>query len=116
MEYVDKQGKLFVGPLRVGDRMIYNPTEEMLLQAGYTRRTTTETEQHPPVYRFSKYKIKQLLGAEGWELKKAELEAAGLWDDFSLCSYLSTDDALFGPIWENLGEEEKALLIAECRY
>lgn len=119
MIWVDDNGNYFHNPLYYNGRMIFNPTDEQLIAAGYHQYVpppVPPTPPVPPVYRFSKYKIKQLLGDEGWELKKAELEAAGLWDDFVLAECLATDDPLFGPIWEDLGDEEQQLLIDNCQF
>lgn len=116
MIWVDDNGNFFHNPLRYNGRMIFNPPAKLLIEAGYHEYIPPTPEPTPVIYKFSKYKIKQLLGDEGWELKKAELEAAGLYDDFVLAECLATDDPLFGPIWEDLSEEEKQLLIENCQF
>lgn len=125
MIWVNDKGEFFKNPLIYNGRMIFNPKAETLIAAGYHEYVPPPEPPTPPeppappepvVYRFSKYKIKQLLGDEGWALKKAELEEADLWDDFILAECLATDDPLFGPIWEDLGEEEQQLLIENCQF
>ena len=116
MIWVDDNGNFFHNPLYYNGRMIFNPPAELLIEAGYHECVPPTPTPEPVVYRFSKYKIKQLLGEEGWELKKAELEEAELWDDFVLAECLATDDPLFGPIWEDLSEEEQQLLIENCQF
>ena len=53
---------------------------------------------------------------DGWELKSAELKAAGLYDLFMAAPYLSTGDPLFYGIYKSLSAEEKRVLHRECRY
>jgi len=117
--WVDDNGNFFHNPLYYNNRMIFNPTAEQLIAAGYHQYVPPPVPPTPPepiVYRFSKYKIKQLLGDEGWEIKKQELIDSGLYEDFLLAECLATDDPLFGPIWEDLGEEEQQLLIENCQF
>lgn len=126
MIWVNDKGAFFKNPLFYNGRMIFNPKEKTLIAAGYHAYVPPEPEPEPEpeimpepeplVYRFSKYKIKKLLGDEGWAVKKEELENAGLWEDFILAECLATDDDLFGPIWEDLPDEEKQLLIENCQF
>ena len=120
MIWINDNNELFKNPLYFGGRMVFNPSAELLIAAGYHQQQLPSvegsTDPEPPVYRFSKYKIKQLLGEEGWAVKKAELEEADLWDDFILAECLATDDPLFSQYWADLGDEEKQLLIDNCQF
>lgn len=63
---------------------------------------------------YSKLKIVRALGEVGWPLKKAELEAAGLWEEWNAAQELAFDDQVFAAIYAQLSDEEKEML-EECR-
>ena len=114
MRWIDQNGKFFTPPLVIGGAAHHSPTPELLRRAGYTPYVPPA----PPtrtVYKFDRYKVILALG-DGWEIKKGELEAAGLYDAFMASPYLSTADEIFGPIYEGLSREEKRILHRECRY
>ena len=69
-----------------------------------------------PPKKYSKRKIIDALGAEGWAIKKAELEAAGFYDKFVNSTYLCVDDPDFAAVYETLSDEEKEVLDTECLY
>ena len=73
MKKYEKDGKAFVPPLHVGDHVVYNPTHEMLIEAGYTvREESSGGAAKSRVYKFDKYKIVVALG-DKWAQKKTEL-------------------------------------------
>lgn len=111
----ENDGKPFIPPLRVGDRVVYNPTYEMLVEAGYTPCGEPPHAVPEKVYKFDKYKVVVALG-EQWEQKKAELVAAGLYDMFMASPYLSTGDPFFKKVYDALSPQEKSILHRECRY
>ena len=128
MIWIDDSGNFFKNPLHYNGRMIFNPSAETLIAVGYHEYVPAEPEEEPepvqepvenspePIYRFSKYKIKQLLGDEGWAAMKQELIDADLYEDFLLAECLATDDPYFSGYWEDLDEETRLLLIAECQF
>ena len=76
MKKYEKDGIPFVPPLHVGDHVVYNPTHEMLVAAGYSPSEEPQTAGgQPKVYRFDKYKIVVALGDQ-WEQRKEQLIAA----------------------------------------
>ncbi len=68
----------------------------------------------PAPKRYSKLKIIRALG-DGWAAKKAQLEAAGLYDLFMAAAFMAEDDPAFAAFCETLTEEERAKL-EECEY
>ena len=110
-----KDGELFYGSIVLDGMRIFNPTNEQLVAAGYSEETEPIEElidipMEPPVIKYSQLKIIRALGQEGWEIKKAELVSAGLFDEFIAADYLASDDPVFASILATLSEEEKALL------
>ena len=96
------------------DGMWYsNPTPEQFRAAGWEEYTPPPVP--PPPKRYSKLKIIDALG-EAWAAKKAELEAAGVYEKFSQATYLSTDYPEFAAIYENLSDGEQRILAEECLY
>ncbi len=89
-----------------------NPTPEQFIAAGYHWEEPAPVPEPPK--RYSKRKIIDALG-EAWEAKKAELIAAGFYDKFVNSTYLCIDDPDFAAVYENLSDEEKAML-EECIY
>jgi hypothetical protein len=96
------------GGIVIGGKRYWRPTDEQFEAAGWQRYT--------PPKRYSKRKIIDALGAEGWAIKKAELEAAGFYDKFVNSTYLCVDDPDFAAVYETLGDEERELLDTECLY
>jgi len=116
MKKYEKDGIPFVPPLHVGDHVVYNPTHEMLVAAGYSPSEEPQTAGgQPKVYRFDKYKIVVALGDQ-WEQRKEQLIAAGLYDMFIAAPYLSTADPFFQNVYDGLTPEEKSILHRHCRY
>ncbi|MBR6240695.1 MAG: hypothetical protein IKQ82_04485 [Lentisphaeria bacterium] len=120
MTYVNSDGKVFKEPLALPDGAVcYNPTPEMLAQAGYYPKPPESAPASSGgqlrVYKFDRYKVILALG-DGWAAKRAELEAAGLLDLFMAAPYLSTADEFFKAIYDDLPPEEKRVLHTECRY
>ena len=108
-----KDGKIYSGGGVVVDGMRhFNPSPEQFTSAGYEEYTPPAPEPEPK--RYSKLKIIRALG-EGWAAKKAELEAAGLWDEFDQAAYLDESDPVFGAVLATLSDAEKELL-AGCEY
>lgn len=110
-----KDGKIYAGGGIVLDGMRhFTPSPEQFRAAGYTEYVPPTPEPAPK--RYSKRKIIDALGAEGWAVKKAELEAAGFYDKFVNSTYLCVDDPDFAEVYESLSDEEKELLNTECLY
>lgn len=107
-----KDGVIYTGGgIVIGETRYWFPTDEQFIEAGYARYTP------PPVpKKYSKRKIIDALGAEGWAIKKRELEAAGFYDKFVNSTYLCVDDPDFEEVYESLSDEEKELLNTECLY
>ena len=101
------------------DGMWYsNPTPEQFRAAGYEWREPAppEPEPAPPApKRYSKLKIIRALG-DGWAAKKAQLEAAGVLDEFMAAQFMAEDDPVFGAVYSHLTDEEKRILDEECQY
>lgn len=120
MIYVNSSGKVFKEPLAMPNGAVcYNPTPAMLAEAGYFLKppetAPVSSGGSLKVYKFDRYKVILALG-DGWAVKKAELEAAGLLDLFMAAPYLSTGDEFFKAIYDDLSVEEKRLLHTECRW
>lgn len=111
----EKNGVVFRNPLKLGNRIIFNPTIEQLEEAGYTLRPIPHTEPSVKVYKFSKLKIIRALG-DGWAAKKAMMEEAGVYDQFSEATYLKSDDPVFRKFLSTLSVDEKKILFRECKY
>lgn len=93
---------------------IFAPTDEQYIANGWTWQEPPAPEPTKP--RYSKRKIILALGAEAWEEKKAELEAAGVYEIFTQSTYLCADDPTFAAVYEHLTAEEKRILNEECLY
>ena len=93
----------------LGDRRIFNPTEEHLKAAGYVWFEPVPVEPVEVPKRYSTLKIIRKLG-EAWETYRAQLEAAGVLDQFFAANYLSADDPVFMAFIVNVPEELKAQL------
>ena len=100
--WIDKNGKAFISPLIRNGRRIYNPTEAMLIDAGYTWEEPPVPEPGPKLY--SKLKIIRKLG-DLWATYKAKLEKAGLFDQFMAAEYLAADDPVFVAFIATVPEE-----------
>lgn len=111
-----KDGKIFNGRLLLDGKACIiagDPDPELMRRAGYTEYVPPAPEPEPRKY--SKRKIILALG-EGWLEKKAELEAAGVYDLFSNSTYLCVDDPTFEAVYNHLTDEEKRILNEECLY
>ena len=97
------------GGIILDGKRYWRPTDEQFEAAGWQRDTPP-----PAPKRYSKLKIIRALGA-GWAAKKAELEAAGLYDQFMAAQFMAEDDPAFAAFCETLTEEERAAL-EECLY
>ena len=110
-----KDGVVYTGGGIILDgKRYWKPTDEQFIAAGWTRYVPPPVPEPPKKY--SKRKIIDALGAEGWAVKKAELEAAGFYDKFVNSTYLCIDDPDFAAVYESLSDEEKELLNTECLY
>lgn len=109
-----KDGKLFDGRITINGvvSFVANPDlhPDLMRQAGYNPYTPPATPK-----RYSKLKVIRALGS-GWEVKKLELEQAGLYDQFVAAAWLEEDDPAFAPIYASLTDEEKRILDEECLY
>ena len=120
MIYVNSSGKVFKEPLAMPSGAVcYNPTPSMLAEAGYFPKPPEPAQVSSggqiKVFKFDRYKVILALG-DGWAVKRAELEAAGMLDLFMAAPYLSTDNPIFRPIYDDLSVDEKRLLHRECRW
>ena len=93
-----------------------NPTPEQYRENGWTWQEPQPPEPAPPApKRYSKLKIIRALG-DGWAAKKAQLEAAGVLDEFMAAQFMAEDDPAFGAVYSHLTDEEKRILDEECLY
>lgn len=110
-----KDGKAFKNPILI-ERTINNEVKQMYTQVsnltksnsllptlGYTWIENTVTTIYVPK-KYSKLKIVRLLG-DNWQIIKAQLDAAGLLDQFILADYLKEDDPFFQEFISTLPEE-----------
>ena len=81
--------------------------------APYTYEETGEQVQEA-VKKYSTLKIIRALGDE-WSAYKAQLEAAGVADQFFAAQYLRSDDPVFKAFMENV-PGEVSVRLAECLY
>lgn len=108
----EKDGVIYTsGGIILDGKRHWFPTDEQFIAAGWHRYVPPP----PPPKRYSKRKIIDALGAEGWAVKKANLEAAGFYDKFVNSTYLCIDDPDFAAYYETLSDGEKAML-EECLY
>ena len=109
-----KDGKTYTGGgiIAADGKWHSTPTREMFIAAGCTWQEPPAPEPEPK--RYSKLKIIRALG-EGWAAKKAELEAAGLLDQFMAAQYLAEDDPAFAAVLATLTEAEREALTG-CEY
>lgn len=98
------------GQVVIGNRRVFNPTAEMLIEDGYVPYTPPEPEQIPK--RYSQLKIIRALGEE-WQTYRKMLEDAGVLDQFFAADYLQEDDPVFTAFIANVPDELKARL-TEC--
>lgn len=113
MQYV-KDGVIFKNPLHTNGRIIFNPTHQELIAAGYTvkiNKTTIRTKE----IKFSKLKIIDALG-DRWTSIKKKIEELGFYDRFNQATYLSIHDKDFQRFFQSLSLEEKKLLVQKCQY
>ena len=106
-----KDGIIYTGGgIIIDGKRYWQPTAEQFIAAGWHWEEPT-----PPPKRYSKLKVIRALG-DGWEVKKLQLEQAGLWDEFVAAAWLAEDDPAFAPIYANLSDEEREILDTECLY
>ena len=105
-----------VGQVVLGNRRIFNPTAEILIEAGFVLYTPPEPEPmpepEPPPKQYSQLKIIRALGDE-WQIYRKMLEDAGVLDQFFAADYLQEDDPVFAEFISNVPDELKTRL-AEC--
>jgi len=111
----EKDGKVFVNPLRYLNKVIYNPSIAQLEAAGYHLRSRIKSVRKPVPIKFSKLKIIETLG-DKWQEKKSSLEQAGVWDQFSQAEYLSLEHPVFRQFFKALTKEEQHILLKNCRW
>ena len=108
-----KDGKIFSGnSVIVGERRIFNPSAETMRAAGYEWIEPPAPEPQPK--RYSKLKIIRVLG-DAWETYKAQIEAAGVLDQFMAAEYLAADDPVFAAFLAHVPEDVKEKL-EECLW
>lgn len=112
-----KDGQIFNGKLKIDGADVFfdrnaEPDPELMRSLGWEEYTPPP----PPPKRYSKRKIIIALGLDAWADKRAELEAAGVYELFSQSTYLCVDDETFAAIYSNLTAEEKRILDEECLY
>lgn len=89
---------------------IFKPTPEQFRAAGYEwKEPPAPPAPEPLPKRYSKLKIIRVLG-DAWETYKAQIEAAGLLDEFAYAEYLAEDDPVFAAFLESVPDEVKAKL------
>ena len=111
MIYV-KDGVEFVNPLRVGDSLVYNPTEEQLFEAGYT--LVPDAPVTPSSTReFSTLKIVRALG-DAWGPKKNILIREGLYEQFNNAYVLRSDGPVMVALFGLLTDAERLLIESKC--
>ena len=108
-----KNGEIYDGKLTIDGWTTWGASDEQLREAGYVWVDPPIPEPAPKKY--SKRKVILALG-EGWADKKAELEAAGVYDLFVNSEYLCVDDPTFAAVYDHLTDEEKRILDEECLY
>lgn len=109
-----KDGVVYTGKLVLPDgTRKWGASDEELLANGWEWVEPAPPEPGPK--RYSKLKIIRALG-EAWPQKKAELEAAGVLDQFMAAQFMAEDDPGFAPVYASLTDEEKRILDEECRY
>ena len=105
-----------VGQVVIGNYRVFNPTAEMLIEAGFVPYTppTPEPlpEPEPQPKRYSQLKIIRALG-DDWQTYRKLLEDAGVLDQFFAADYLQADDPVFSAFIANVPDEMKAKL-TEC--
>ena len=114
MQYI-KDNKIVtanVGQVVIDNRRIFNPTAEMLIEAGFVPYTPPKPEPIVRPKRYSQLKIIRALGDE-WQTYRKLLEDAGVLDQFFAADYLQEDDPVFAAFIANVPDELKARL-AEC--
>lgn len=93
--WIDKDGRPFYGrSITYNGRRIFNPTNAMMIEAGYSWKEPEPPTPVPEVKRYSKLKIIRKLDSL-WPEYKAKLEKAGLFDQFMAAKYLAEDDPVF---------------------
>lgn len=103
------------GSVIIDNMRVFNPTEEMLINAGYTPYTPKEPEPLPEPdqieipKRYSQLKIIRELGDQ-WPEFRIQLEDAGVLDQFFAASYLQEDDPVFSAFIVNVPDELKEKL------
>lgn len=110
-----RNGQIFAGRLAIDGRVSFiagEPPAELMRSLGYEEYTPPAPEPAPE--RYSKLKIIRALG-DKWAAKKAELEAAGVLDEFMAAQYLAEDDPAFAAVLAALSDAEKEILKG-CRY
>lgn len=113
IQYV-KDGVPFKNPLHLNGRVIFNPTPQELIDAGYTVKLPKAKPRKKEI-KFSKLKIIELLG-DKWTELRAQIEELGLLERFNQATYLSLDNPDFRLFFQTLSIEEKKLLVTKCRY
>ena len=103
-----------VGQVVIGNYRVFNPTAEMLIEAGFEPYTPPEPEPEPTVRpkRYSQLKVIRVLGEE-WQTYRKLLEDAGVLDQFFAADYLVEDDPVFSAFIANVPDELKERL-SEC--
>lgn len=108
-----KDGKCFTNPLVLNGRLIFNPTDAQLTEAGY-QRVAVNQHKVSSAKRYSSLKIIRTLGAQ-WEIVRTKLEEAGYLDQFLSANYIQADDPAFQLF---LGSFDTELLaeLEKCRW
>lgn len=98
------------GSLVYNGRRVFNPKPRHFIEAGY-EWVEPPPPPEPPVIplRYSKLKIIRELG-EQWPAYKAQMEEAGLYDQFMAAEYMSEDDPAFAAFIASVPDELKEKL------
>lgn len=108
-----KDGKVFSGGSLVNNgRRIFNSTDAQMRDAGYEWVEPPAPE--PPTKKYSKLKIIRAL-ADDWATYKAQIEAAGVLDQFMAAEYLAENDPVFAAFLATVPEDVKSRL-DECLW
>lgn len=91
---------------------IFHPTDAQMREAGYEWVEPPAPE--PPTKKYSKLKIIRAL-ADDWATYKAQIEAAGVLDQFMAAEYLAENDPVFAAFLATVPEDVKSRL-DECLW
>lgn len=109
-----KNGKSFINPLVLNGRLVFNPSKDQLLEAGYQWVPPEQKNNSGSAVRYSSLKIIRALGAQ-WEAVRTQLEAAGYLDQFLSANYILSTDPAFQLFLSNF-DTEFLTELEKCRW